>query len=100
MHLSALFHQETVKKRKILNKWLRPSPGSRGTPEFGKSIERAYKRPVAGRRDHLGAGEREVPPFQGKGVGFGQRHLCGAKGGFGLSHCRGQRVTFGRYHLC
>lgn len=54
---------------------------------------------MAGRPDHLGAGERAVPPLQGEGVGFVQRHLCGAKGCFGRSHCRGQRVTFGLYHL-
>lgn len=35
---------------------------------------------MAGRRNHLGVGERAVPPLQGEGVGFGQHHLCGEKG--------------------
>lgn len=37
---------------------------------------------MVGRRNHLGAGEKAVPPLQGKEVGFGQHHLCGEKGYF------------------
>lgn len=53
---------------------------------------------MAVRRNHLGAGERAVPPLHGKGVGCGQHHLCGEKGYLGPA-CRGQRVTLGWYQL-